>query len=283
MFDSGRLDHRREAHRGGDPFVTGSRGGSFRLEAVSLRKSGRTILDGIDLDLPAGRITALLGSSGSGKTSLLRLLNRLDDPTSGTILYAGRLLSEYPVSEFRRRVAFVFQTPTPFPGTVRDNLLTAGSLGAIPDDRIDRRLREAARLAQLDPELLDRDAHELSVGQQQRAMIARALVNQPTVLLLDEATAALDTETAGRLLRVVRYLAHDRGLTVIMSTHRLHEARTIGDSRVRLTEGRIVEGQSASAEPARPSLAGRPEEARTEAPEAGDRHIAPRLAARPPP
>ncbi len=231
---------------------------------MALRKSGRAILDGIDLDVPPGRITVLMGPSGSGKTSVLRLLNRLDDPTSGTICYAGRLLSEYPVSELRRRVAFVFQTPTLFPGTVLQNLLTASRLGSVPDDQKDGRLREVTHLAQLDPGLLDRDVRELSVGQQKRAMIARALVSRPAVLLLDEPTASLDAETAARLLRTVRHLAHDRGLTVLISTHRLEEARAVGDSSVLLRDGRIIEVRPGGVDPATLPLPKQGEGARAE-------------------
>ncbi len=216
-------------------------GGAFRLESVSCERGGRAVLSGVDLDVPEGRITVLIGPSGSGKTSLLRLLDRLDDPSSGTISYGGRSLSAYPVTELRREVAFVFQTPVLFPGTVRDNLAEAARIGGIPAPEVDERAREVAALAELDIALLERDGRELSVGQQQRATLARALVNRPRALLLDEPTASLDAETSERLLRTVRRLAHDEGLTVVLATHRLDEARSIADFIVMLGDGRVVE------------------------------------------
>ena len=87
-----------------------------------LGKAGITIVDVVELDIPHGEIIALVGPSGAGKTSLLRLLNRLDDPVSGDILYRARRITQYPVQELRRKVGFVFQKPVMFPGTVRDNI-----------------------------------------------------------------------------------------------------------------------------------------------------------------
>ena len=95
---------------------------AFTLKGVRQVKDGITILDGVELDIPHGAITALVGPSGAGKTSLLRLLNRLDDPVSGEILYRAQPITHYPVQVLRRKVGFVFQKPVMFPGTVRDNL-----------------------------------------------------------------------------------------------------------------------------------------------------------------
>ena len=102
---------------------------AFTLKGVRQVKDGMTVLDGIELDIPHGAITALIGPSGAGKTSLLRLLNRLDDPVSGDIVYRARAITHYPIQALRRHVGFVFQTPVMFPGTVRDNLLVALTLG----------------------------------------------------------------------------------------------------------------------------------------------------------
>src|SRR5262245_28530721 len=105
---------------------------AFTLKGVRQVKEGITVVDGIELDIPHGAITALVGPSGAGKTSLLRLLNRLDDPVSGEIFYQARPITQYPVQELRRKVDFVFQTPVMFPGTVRDNLHVALALGEEP-------------------------------------------------------------------------------------------------------------------------------------------------------
>jgi putative ABC transport system ATP-binding protein len=117
---------------------------AFTLKGVRQVKDGMTVLDGIELVIPHGAITALVGPSGAGKTSLLRLLNRLDDPVSGDILYRGRAITHYPVRELRRRVGFVFQTPVMFPGTVRENLqaaLTLGGRAALHEVALRRRRR----------------------------------------------------------------------------------------------------------------------------------------------
>src|SRR5262245_60743700 len=102
---------------------------AFTLKGVRQVKDGMTVLDGVELAIPHGAITALIGPSGAGKTSLLRLLNRLDDPVSGAIVYRARAITHYPVRELRRHVGFVFQTLVMFPGTVRDNLQAPLTLG----------------------------------------------------------------------------------------------------------------------------------------------------------
>jgi putative ABC transport system ATP-binding protein len=214
---------------------------AFRLRDVRQEKSGRVLLRDIDLVLPRGRITVLLGSSGAGKTSLLRLLNRLDDPAAGEISYLDRSLDEYPVTELRRRVGFVFQTPVMFAGSVLDNLREAAEIAGLDDQEFPDRAREALELAGLDPALQDRPSHELSVGEQQRATLARTLIGGPEVLLLDEPTSALDPESSEFLLDSIQRLRAERGMTVILSTHRHYEAAAIADEAVRLSGGAVEE------------------------------------------
>ncbi len=214
---------------------------AFRLRAVRQVKSGRVLLRDIDLVIPRGRITVLLGSSGAGKTSLLRLLNRLDDPAAGEISYLDRSLQEYPATALRRRVGFVFQTPVMFTGSVHDNLREAAEIAGVDDQELPERAREALELAGLDPALEDRPSHELSVGEQQRATLARTLIGGPEVLLLDEPTSALDPESSEFLLESIRRLRAERGMTVILSTHRHYEAAAIADEAVRLSGGAVEE------------------------------------------
>ena len=243
---------------------------AFTLKGVRQVKDGMTVLDGIELDIPYGVITALVGPSGAGKTSLLRLLNRLDDPVSGDIVYRARAITHYPIQALRRHVGFVFQTPVMFPGTVRDNLLVALTLGGralqpcaaavapraktpscVPthasapgpsaeDQDAERRVAEAMALAELDGTLCDRDGDRLSGGQKQRVNIARALLTSPDVLLMDEPTSALDPETADRLMETTRRLSQEQHLTVVMVTHRLSEARRTSDMTIVLERGRVV-------------------------------------------
>ena len=218
----------------------------FVLKGVRQVKEGSTVLDGVDLEVERGAITALIGPSGAGKTSLLRLLNRLDDPCAGEVLYRSRPINEYPVRALRQQVGFVFQTPVMFPGTVRDNLLKASELSGKTDVDNDARVLEALALAEVETSLADRDGDRLSVGQKQRINIARALMTQPEVLLMDEPTSALDPETADKLMETVRRLRSQQGLTVVMITHRLAEARRASDRTVLMERGRIVESGSAA-------------------------------------
>lgn len=214
---------------------------AFRLRGVRVERGGRVVLDELDLDVPAGRVTVVMGPSGSGKTSLLRVLNRLDDPAEGTVLYRGRRVSEYPVRELRRRVGFVFQRPVMFEGSVRDNLRVTADLSDCAGGgagEAEERIRESLELAGLDEELLDRPGEELSVGQQQRANLARALVSRPETLLLDEPTSALDALTSRRLLRTFPRLVAEQGRTEVMATHREEEGRAVGDRAVRVHHGR---------------------------------------------
>jgi len=213
---------------------------AFTLQGVYQVKAGITVVDGVEVDIPHGEIIALVGPSGAGKTSLLRLLNRLDDPVRGEILYRARPITHYPIQALRRQVGFVFQTPVMFPGTVRDNLQVALALGGDHGKDADARMAEAMALAELDRALCDRAGDRLSGGQQQRVNIARALLTSPDVLLMDEPTSALDPETADRLMETTRRLSREQHLTVVMVTHRLAEARRISDRTIVLEQGRIM-------------------------------------------
>lgn len=215
----------------------------FRLKNIRQVRVNQTILDDINLEIAAGKLTTLIGPSGAGKTSLLRLLNRLDDPASGEITYQNHPITEFPVQKLRREVGFVFQTPVIFPGTVADNLRKALEFGnqSFAEEDIVKLIKEMMELSKIDPSLAERNANRLSVGQQQRINIARALMTSPKVLLMDEPTSALDPEIADRLMETVRYLKEERKLTIVMITHRLSEARRASDVTIFMENGRIIE------------------------------------------
>lgn len=217
----------------------------FRLEGVE--KGGRDgpILRDVSLVIPDGRVTTLVGPSGAGKTTLLRLLNRLEDPDRGRILFRERPLEAHDVRELRCRVGFVFQAPVLFPGTVRQNLREAWEIAGANWAGFEEAAFQALRRAELDVDLLERDSRELSVGQQQRVTLARVLVTDPDALLLDEPTSALDPPTAARLLRTVRRLVRGQGLTAVMATHRIGEARWISDHAAMMVAGELVEAGAA--------------------------------------
>lgn len=215
---------------------------AFILKNVRQVREDQVVLDGINLEIAAETITAMIGPSGAGKTSLLRLLNRLDDAASGEIFYRSRPLDENPVQKLRRQVGFVFQTPIMFPGTVADNLRKALELAGKSTFDSAELIDEMLNLAELDSTVLaERDGTRLSVGQKQRVNIARALMTAPEVLLLDEPTSALDPETADRLMETIRRLAREKKITVVMITHRLTEARRASDRTIVMEAGRVLE------------------------------------------
>jgi ABC-type multidrug transport system fused ATPase/permease subunit len=169
----------------------------FALQDVGYSRGGRVVLDGLGFEIQPGS-TALVGPSGAGKSTLLRLLNRLADPAAGTVRYRGRDLRELEVLGLRREVALVPQLPALLPGTVAENLAYGPSL-------CERGCQTARALvlAGLDESFAERSARELSVGEQQRVMLARALALEPAVLLLDEPTAALDERSRDAIERTL--------------------------------------------------------------------------------
>lgn len=205
----------------------------FAFEGVSVDSPEGTVLDGIDLGIPAEGISVIVGPSGSGKSTLLRLCNRLEVPTRGRVLFRGVDLATLDPLAHRRRVGMVFQQPTPFGGTVRDNLRVAAP-GADDGAMIDALAR-----AQLGAEFLDRRAGELSGGESQRACLARALIAGPEVLLMDEPTSALDEASTRALERLARRLADD-GVSVLWVTHDLDQARRLADRILTLDAGRVT-------------------------------------------
>lgn len=211
----------------------------FALRGVCLARHGVPILNDVSLDLPRGSITGLVGPSGAGKTSLIRLLNRLDEPASGSIEYLGRPLAQYAVRALRRRIAFVFQTAALFPGSVADNLQAAWAVG--PDAGHEPDMAAVLDAVGLGASFARRPAAELSGGEQQRVALGRALMTSPEVLLLDEPTSALDPEATRRLLATLTTLAHERGVSIVLVTHRLAEARQATSFMVMLEAGRVVE------------------------------------------
>ncbi len=184
---------------------------AFEYVDVTVMGDDGPIVSGFSACVPRSGLTVMVGPSGVGKTTLLRLLNRLDDPDGGRVLFEGRDVRDYDVLELRRRVQLVGQVPVPFLGTVADNLRAGG---ASSQDEVDAFLERCG----LSPVLCERDADRLSVGEAQRMCLARALARHPDVLALDEPTSALDTVSKGGIEQLIRSLAGD-GLTVVMVTH----------------------------------------------------------------
>jgi putative ABC transport system ATP-binding protein len=217
---------------------------AFALDRVGHSRGGVAVLSDLTLAIRRCKMTAVIGPSGSGKTSLLRLLNRLEDPVSGSIALFDRDLRAYPVRELRRRVAFVFQSPVMFEGSIADNLLAASRLRKANDTPKTSELDLLLESVDIDPSIKERDARGLSGGEKQRVALARALASRPEVLLLDEPTAALDVESAEHLMTMLARLRTTQRLTMVMVTHRLGEALAVGDDLVLLEGGSIVEAGS---------------------------------------
>jgi putative ABC transport system ATP-binding protein len=206
---------------------------AVELERVTVVRAGRRVLDGVTARIPAAGITVVSGPSGAGKTTLLRLCNRLEVPDGGRVCYRGRPLDELDPLVLRRRVGMVFQRPTPFPGTVADNLAVAR-----PDAGTGELSTTLERVA-LDPGLLGQEARTLSGGELQRMCLARTLVTQPETLLLDEPTSALDAQPKLVFEATARDLAA-QGITIIWVTHDDAQAARVADRIYQLRDGHLA-------------------------------------------
>lgn len=214
----------------------------FEFVDVVVERQGVRALDGLTAAIPGHGVTAVFGPSGSGKSTLLRLCNRLELPMSGWASFYGSDIAGLDPLWLRRRVGMCFQRPTPFPGTVADNLRTADP------DASDARMRETLDRVALTGSWLDRDVAALSGGEAQRVCLARTLMAQPQVLLLDEPTSAVDTEAAEVIERAVRELAAD-GTPALWVTHSSAQLERAADRVLRLESGRSQGLGPVAAEP----------------------------------
>jgi polar amino acid transport system ATP-binding protein len=215
------------------------------LEVTNLRKSygEKVVLANIDLTVDPHDVICLIGSSGSGKSTLLRCLNLLEDVDDGVIEFEGREISDPRVDRrgVRSRMGMVFQAYNLFPHlTVMENCtLAPRRVHGLPKGEAEQRARDLlARFGLADQ--AEKHPDRMSGGQQQRAALVRALCTQPTLLLLDEITAALDPELVGDVLTIVRELA-GQGTTMILATHEMAFARDVATTVCFLDEGRILE------------------------------------------
>jgi osmoprotectant transport system ATP-binding protein len=208
------------------------------------RNGDRTVaVDDLTLTVEAGEVVALVGSSGSGKTTTLRMINRLIEPTSGRITIDGRDVTQLPTHELRRGIGYVIQQSGLFPHrTVLANVATVPRLLGWNKGRANARAHELLDLVGLDDSFADRYPAQLSGGQQQRVGVARALAADPPVLLMDEPFGAVDPIVRAQLQREFAKLQRDLGKTVVFVTHDVDEAIVLGD-RIAILEtgGRLAQ------------------------------------------
>lgn len=205
----------------------------FDFRDVAVTVEGAKVLSGVTVAVPQGQLTVVAGTSGSGKTSLLRLCNRLDVPSEGSICFRGQDLMGIDPRTLRRRVGMVFQRPVLFPGTIRDNLLTAAETAS------EQKMRRVLEDVELEGSFLDRIGDDISGGEAQRACLARALMCEPEVLLMDEPTASLHASARQTLESTLRRLKTESGVEVIWVTHDLDQIRRLAENLIVLANGRV--------------------------------------------
>ena len=209
----------------------------LRTDGISYVVGAKKIVDSVTVEVAQGEIVCVLGPSGSGKSSFLRLLNRLNEPTSGTVFLEGQDTRELAPRQLRRRMGMVTQQAFLFPGSVADNVRFGPTQHGetLTDAQVEDLLRGVGLSG-----YAARGVGNLSGGEAQRVSIARALANVPTVLLLDEPTSALDESAKAGIEALIRQIVKERQLTCVMVTHDVAQAKRMADRVALLAQGRLV-------------------------------------------
>jgi putative ABC transport system ATP-binding protein len=209
----------------------------LRTERLSRHVSGKPIVDDVNVQVSPGEMVAVFGPSGAGKTSLLRLINRLDEPTSGTVYLEGRDYRTLSPRDLRRQVGMVMQAPLLFPGTVADNIRFGPQQRGetLPDAQI-AALLEQVGLADYASE----DVQHLSGGEAQRVALVRTLANSPRVLLLDEPTSALDDVAEQAVETLLTRLVQQQSMACLLITHKPAQAHRLAQRALLLEQGKMV-------------------------------------------
>ena len=214
----------------------------IEFDGVSRAFNGKAAVKDLSLQVAKGEFCALLGTSGSGKSTTLKMINRLVEFDSGEIRFAGESIRQLDARTLRRRMGYAIQSIGLFPHwTVRKNIATVPVLLGWSRAQIDERIAALLALLNLDAQLLNRYPHQLSGGQQQRVGVARALAADPEVLLMDEPFGALDPVTRGVLQQEMLRIHRLSGRTIVLVTHDIDEALTLADRIVLMDNGEIVQ------------------------------------------
>lgn len=212
---------------------------AITLQDVSYETEENKIIQGITGTFNKGKITAIIGPSGAGKTTLFRLCNGLLSPSDGNILIDGKDILTFDPVSLRRQVGIILQQAIMLEGSVRDNLALPLQLAGKELDK-----NEAERMIQvvgLDLDILDRNSRDLSGGQKQKVSIARTLLNEPEILLLDEITSSLDRVSKQDIEKLITQINRETGTTVIWITHNLEQAKSVANEVWVMIEGRVAE------------------------------------------
>ena len=219
----------------------------IKARGLSKRFGDTAVVDDISFDVAEGELLALVGESGSGKTTTLKMINRLIEPTGGSVHVFGADVRRTPGHVLRRGMGYVFQRVGLFPHmTVEENIAVTPRLLGWSKEQLAERVGELLELVELDPDVRSRWPASLSGGQAQRVGVARALAARPRLMLLDEPFGALDPLTRDRLQQSFHRLQRELRLTVIFVTHDMAEALSLGDRIAVLRSGRIIQAGTPS-------------------------------------
>ncbi len=215
----------------------------IELDHVTKRYDGRPVVDDLSLEIPAGEFCVLLGSSGCGKSTTLRMINRLIAADAGTIKVGGEEVTRLPAEALRRRIGYAIQSTGLFPHwNVADNIATVPRLLKWPAARVGERVNELLELLRLDPAIYrTKYPHQLSGGEQQRVGVARALAADPELLLMDEPFAAVDPITRDALQGELARIHRATRKTIVFVTHDIDEALRLATSIAIMDRGRIAQ------------------------------------------
>ncbi|MEZ0541424.1 ABC transporter ATP-binding protein [Fibrella arboris] len=215
---------------------------AISLTNVTKRYHDRAVVDTLTLTIPTGETLVLLGTSGCGKTTTLKMINRLIDADSGEVMINGQAVGQQEPHMLRRRIGYVIQDAGLFPHyTVADNIAVVPRLLNWDDTRIRQRTQELLVMLRLPDTVLDRFPDQLSGGQRQRIGLARALAADPPIILMDEPFGALDPITRAAIRREFRELDALQQKTIVLVTHDVREAVDLGDRIALMDAGRVVQ------------------------------------------
>ena len=214
----------------------------IELDHLTKTYGARASVSDVSFTVEKGVFCAIVGSSGSGKSTTLRMINRLIEPSAGSIRINGENIATLPVEGLRRRIGYAIQSVGLFPHwDVADNIATVPRLLKWPEERVQQRVAELLAMLQLDPAMGGKFPHQLSGGQQQRIGVARALAADPEVLLMDEPFGALDPITREALRAELSRIHRSTGKTILFVTHDIDEALQLADVIALLRDGKLVQ------------------------------------------